>query len=52
MYNEGTLAYTGVGVSVFGATIGLGWVIAGGVGLIVVGALLYRFAKRRSRQAS
>lgn len=50
MYDEGALAYTGAGITIFGTSVGLGWVVGVGVTLIVVGALAYRYAKRRARR--
>lgn len=46
MYDEGSLAYTGAGLTLFGVHFGLGWLIGIGVGLIVLGALALRYGKK------
>lgn len=43
---DGGLAYTGAGLSVFGTQIGVGWLLAAAIVLIVGGSLLYRIGKR------
>lgn len=49
MYNKGTLAKTGASVALFGGTAGFEWTVAMIVGLVTLGAVLFRFAKRKER---
>lgn len=48
-YDEGSLARTGVGLTIAGTTIGLGWVIGAVVGAVLVGAFAYRWGTRHRR---
>jgi hypothetical protein len=49
MYGKGTLAKTGATVSLFGTTVAFEWTVALIVGLVAVGAVLYRVGKRKER---
>jgi hypothetical protein len=48
MYDNGALAYTGVGLNLFGLNIGIQWLILLGVVLIAFGIALVRGVRRRS----
>ncbi len=52
-YDGEKLAYTGAaGLTMFGVQVGMDWLVGVAVGLIVLGAVLYRFgARRRHRRA-
>lgn len=50
MYDNSQLAYTGVGVTLLGQSIGLPWLVAAGIVLIGLGAFLVRKARNRSRK--
>jgi hypothetical protein len=47
MYENGQLAYTGVGVTLLGQSIGLPWIVGTGIVLVGLGALLVRRARNR-----
>ncbi|MEU4152495.1 hypothetical protein [Streptomyces sp. NPDC026659] len=49
MYDKGTLARTGSAVALFGGTAAFQWTIATIIGLVVLGAVLYRVANRGNR---
>jgi UPF0716 family protein affecting phage T7 exclusion len=53
-YDGEKLAYTGAaGLTVFGAEVGLDWLVGAAIALVVLGAVLYRVgARRRHRRAS
>lgn len=47
MYDEGALAKTGLGtLTIFGVGVGLDWLLALAIVMIVTGALGYRTVKR------
>lgn len=52
MYGGGTIAATGVGMSIFGVEVSLSLLAAIVVLLIVVGGLAYRYKNRASRYGS
>ncbi len=49
MYSKGTLARTGAGIALFGGTAAFEWTIAAIVGLVLIGAVVYRTANSRKR---
>lgn len=50
-YDGETLAYTGpIGLTILGVHVGLSWVLVVGIALVLVGALLYRYAARRKHR--
>ncbi|MFE1285457.1 hypothetical protein [Streptomyces sp. NPDC058751] len=51
MYGKGTLAQTGVGLTIFGISASLSLIAATVVALIVAGGLTYRCATRGRRHA-
>jgi Na+-transporting NADH:ubiquinone oxidoreductase subunit NqrE len=47
MYDEGALAKTGLGtLTIFGVGVGIDWLLAIVIALILIGAFTYRVAKR------
>lgn len=47
MYDEGALAKTGLGtLTVFGVGVGIDWLLALSIALILIGAFTYRTVKR------
>lgn len=52
MYGKGTLAKTGGAVALFGGTAAFEWTVAVILGLVVIGAVLYRRANRGKRYAA
>lgn len=49
MYGKGTLAATGVGLTILGIKVSLSLVAFGVVALVVAGALFYRAANKSKR---
>ncbi|MFJ6540545.1 hypothetical protein ACWDO7_22815 [Streptomyces sp. NPDC003656] len=49
MYNRGTLAKTGSAVALFGGTMAFEWTIGVILGLVILGAVAYRYANRGRR---
>jgi hypothetical protein len=52
MYENGSLALTGAGLTIFGVNVGLGGLVAGALALVLLGVVAYRFACRGRRYAS
>lgn len=52
-YDGEKLAYTGAaGVTLFGVSVGLDWLLVIAVALVVLGAVLYRFGSRRRHRGA
>ena len=49
MYGKGTLAKTGGAVALFGGTVAFEWTVAAILGLVAIGAVIYRRANRGKR---